>query len=125
MIETAIKYYVAPTSTYIPEIETRLYIGTLPTTVTYPCAVMYSESRIDDMFESDVKTEIIKFICYAETLSSATDIAEQIKGRLKRYYGAISTAYQVINTTVNDIGFGYNSDIKKHLKTVNFTMRYI
>ena len=125
MIETAIRNLVAPTSSSIPEIGSRLYIGNLPDEVTYPAVVMYSEQRFEDMFESDIKTERIKFFCYADYLSSATLIATSIRDILKRYYGAISTEYQVINTWFDSMSYVYDNDVLKYIRILDMNMRYI
>ena len=125
MIESAVRNLVIPTSSSIPEIGSRLYIGSFPDKLTYPAVVMYSEQRFEDMFESDIKTERIKFFCYANYLSSATLIAISIRDILKRYYGAISTEYQVINTWFDSMSYVYDNDVLKYIRILDMNMRYI
>jgi hypothetical protein len=126
MIETAIKYLVCPSSTTIPAIATRLYVGTLPDIVTYPCAIMYSISRTEDMYESNIRTERFQFSCYAETLSSATSIADSIKDRIKRYYGQPSTAYayRIISAWFDNLTFLYDDSVLKYVRILDMKIRY-
>src|SRR4030042_1472351 len=111
MIETQLRSLIIPSSSSIPAISTRLYIGGLPDTVTYPCAVMYSISRFYEVPEADVRSERIQFSCYAATLSSATDIADAIKDKIVRYRGQNSTSdtYVIIDSKFDNMNFIYES----------------
>ena len=126
MIESMIKYLVVPTSSAIPAIASRLYIGSLPDEVTYPCAIMYSVSRTEDMFESNIKTERFQFSCYAETLSSATSIADSIKDKIKRYYGQPSTdySYRIVNAWFDQMNFLYDDGVLKYVRILDMMIRY-
>lgn len=125
MIETEIKNWVIPTSSYIPTIAKRLYVNQLPDSVTYPCAVLYSISR-NEMHECDFFTERFQFSCYAVHKSSATEIADSIKDRLKRFYGKLSTAsnYTVVNSVMDNLVYLYDSNSLKHVEILDMLITY-
>lgn len=125
MIETEVRNLVIPTSSYIPAIGSRLYIGTLPDTVTYPAVAMFSISR-SEMHESELATERIQFSCYADYLSSATDIADAIKNRVKRFYGTLSTSSTTtfLQCSFESINYQYEAEIQKHVKIMDMFITY-
>jgi hypothetical protein len=125
MIETDIRNIVIPTSSYIPMIASRLYIGNLPDVVTYPCAVMFSISRLE-MHEAEVNIDRIQFSCFADNLSSASDVCDAIRARLKRYYGTPSTASNYIfnSCAVDQVSYIYDSSLLKHIKILDMLIQY-
>jgi hypothetical protein len=126
MIETDIVNLVIPTSSHIPEIGNRLYIADNPTSsVTYPMAIMFPISRVEDMFESRVKTERFQFSCFADTLSSATIVAEAIKDKIKGYFGStVSTSYMFINCWFDNMTYIYDDSVYKHVRILDMMIRY-
>lgn len=126
MIETQLRSLIIPSSSSIPDISTRLYIGELPDTVTYPCAVMYSISRYFEVPEADVRSERIQFSCYATYLSSATDIADAIKDKVIRYKGQESTAdtYIILDSRFDNMNFIYESEIQKYVRVLDVIVTY-
>ena len=126
-IEWEVKNIVAPTSTSIPEIGDRFYIGKFPDKLEYPAVVMYSISRLDDMFDAGIMTERFQFSCYANYLSSATDIAENIKNKLKRYYGSPTSTeyYRILGSWFDNMIYLYESDISKHVRILDMIVRYM
>jgi hypothetical protein len=125
MIETDIKNLIVPSSSSIPEIGLRLYIGNLPDVVTYPCAVMFPISRLE-MHEAEVMIDRIQFSCYADYLSSASDIRDAIRNKLKRYYGTPSTAsnYIFISCAVDQGSYIYDSSLLKHIEILDMLIQY-
>ena len=125
MIEYEIKNLVIPTSSHIPAIGSRLYIGTIPDQVTYPCAVMFSISR-NEMQEAEVMTERVQFSCYADNLSSATDIADAIRDKVKRFYGNPSTfsTYTIMHSIYDNMVWLYDSSVLKHVKILDMIFIY-
>ena len=125
MIDKQLKDFVIPTSTYIPSIGTRLYQDQLPDTVTYPCAVMFSVSR-NEYHEAEVYSERFQFTAYANTKSSAYDIIDSIKSRLKRFYGRFSTSstYTIIGSQVDNVGYLYDSSVLKHVEILDMLITY-
>lgn len=124
MIETEVRKLVVPTSSAIPAIGNRLYIGGAPTTATYPYAVMFSISRTE-MHEAEIPTERIQFSCYADTLSSATDIAEAIRDKVKRFYGSPSgSTYTLLNCVYDNMIYLYDDVNYKHVKILDVFIRY-
>jgi hypothetical protein len=126
MIETQLKNLIVPTSSSVPEISTRLYIGSMPDTVTYPCAVMYSISRFHEVPEADVRSERIQLSCYAANLSSATDIADAIKDKVVRYYGQSSTTdpYVILDCRFDNMNYIYESEIQKYVRVLDVIVKY-
>ena len=127
MIETQLRNLIVPTSTHIPEIASRLYIGSMPDVVTYPCAVIYSISRFGEIPEADVRAERIQFSCYANTLSSATTIAEAIKTKVNRYYGqeSASESYHIIHSYFDNMNYLYESEIQKYVRILDMIITYM
>ena len=127
MIETQIRNLVVPTSSHIPEIGSRLYIGGLPDSVTWPAAVMYSISRVNEGYDTTIRTDRMQFSVYADYLSSADTIVEAIKTKVKRYHGQQSTleSYMVINTAFDNISYLYDSNVLKHVKILDVLIRYM
>lgn len=125
MIETDIKNLVIPTSSAIPAIGSRLYIGSLQTTSAYPQVAMYSISRVNETHEASVLTERIQFSIYADYLSSATDIAESIKDTVKRYYGDTSTSYRIVNAIFDNMSYMYDDMVLKYVRILDMIVRYI
>jgi hypothetical protein len=125
MIATDIRNFVVPTSSHIPSLGTRLYLENLPDSVTYPCAALFSVS-LTEMHEAEVYTERFQFTCFANYNSSAVEIAEAIKGKLKRFYGAFSTTstYTVINSVVDNTAYLYDSNVLKHVQILDMIIRY-
>ena len=125
MIESYIRKLVVPTSSHIPAIGSRLYTPMLPQTVTYPCAVFYSVSR-EEMHEASLMTDRIQFSCYAETLSSATAIADAIRDKLKRYIGPAYTGstVSIIRSWVDNMVYIYDENINKHIKILDMFIQY-
>lgn len=126
MIETQLKYFIISSSSNIPEIGNRLYIGGFPDKLTYPAVVMYGISR-DQMHDVPVKTDRIQFSCYADTLSSATTIAEAIVSKLQRYTGRQSTDwnYIITNSIFSNMSYLYDSGVLKYVRIVDMTVRYL
>ena len=128
MIETELKHLIIPTSTHIPSIASRLYIANFPTSsVTYPCAIMYSISRYDEDHNCNLFTDRIQFSVYADTLSSAQTIADAIKDKLKRFQGspsALSTMYVIINSIFDNMSYMYDDRVLKHVKILDMIIRY-
>lgn len=125
MIETDIKNLIVPTSSAIPAIGSRLYIGSLPDLVTWPAVVMYSISRINEVHEANIFSERIQFSIHADYLSSATDIADDIKDKLKRYYGAPSTSYRIINSFFENMSYLYDDLNLKYVRILDMFVRYM
>ena len=127
MIETQIRNLVVPTSSHIEAIGSRLYIGGLPDSVTYPAVAMFVISRPEDMYESGVITDRIQFSCMANYLSSATEIAEAIKDKLKRYRGQESTteSYKIINSWFGSLSYLYDDLQLKYVRILDMFVRYI
>ncbi len=125
MIETEIKNLVIPTSSYIPAIGPRLYIANLPDNVTFPCAVMFSISRLE-MHEAEVYVDRLQFSCFADHLSSASDIADSIKDRIKRFRGTPSTSstYTIISAAADQTSYIYDSSLLKHIKILDMLIQY-
>jgi hypothetical protein len=124
MIETYIKNLAIPTSSAIPEIGNRLFIGQLQTTSPYPQVAMYPISRFSEMPEADVRSERFQFSIYAEHLSSASDIAEAIKNKLKGYYGEPSTSYAVMKILFDNMGYMYDDLVTKYVKFLDVIVWY-
>ena len=128
MIETELKHLIIPTSSHIPAIGNRLYIAGFPTSsVTYPMAVMYSISRIAEEHGDNLFTDRLQFSIYADYLSSASDIAEAIKTKLKRFVGSpstLSTTYVVINSIFDNMSYMYDDRVLKHVKIMDMIIRY-
>ena len=78
-IEWEVKNIVAATSSYIPEVGNRFYIGSLPDELEYPAVVMYSISRSEEIPEANIMTERLQFSRYADYLSSATEVMDSIR----------------------------------------------
>lgn len=127
MIETQIRNLVIPTSSHIPEIGNRLYIGGFPDEITYPAAAIFSISRIDDMYESGIMTERIQFTCMADYLSSATTVAEAIKNKLKRYYGQESTteSYKILSSWFAGMSYLYDDSQLKYIRILDMFVKYL
>jgi hypothetical protein len=125
MIETDLRNIIIPTSSYIPDIASRLYIGNLPDDVTYPCAVMYSISRLE-MQEAEVCIDRIQFSCFANYLSSATTVCDAIRDRIKRYFGTPSTSSNYIfnRCAVDQVSYIYDSSLLKHIKILDMLIQY-
>jgi len=125
MIETEIRNLVIPTSSAIPAIGSRLYIGNLPDVVTYPCVVMFPISRLE-MHEAEVCIDRIQFSCFADYLSSASDIRDAIRNTLKRYYGTPSTAsnYIFMSCAVDQGIYMYDSSLLKHIEILDMLIQY-
>lgn len=124
-MEWDVKNIVAATSTYIPEIGNRFYIGSFPDTLNYPAVVLYSISRIKEIPEADVMTERFQFSCYADSLSSATDIADAIKDKIKRYCGETpSKSFIINNSWFDNMNYLYESEISKHVKILDMQIQY-
>jgi len=128
MIETELKQLVIPTSSHIPSIGNRLYIANFPTSsVTYPCAIMYSISRTGEDHGCNLFTDRIQFSVYADTLSSAQTIADAIKDKVKRFVGspsALSTVYVIINSIFDNMSYMYDDRVLKHVKILDMIIRY-
>ena len=126
MIETQIKNLVIPTSSHIPEIGSRLYIGGLTDEVTYPAVAMFG-IRPQEMHDAPIMVERIQFSCYADHLSSATTVAESIKGKLKRYYGQESSTedYKIINAAFDNMSFLYDDLVLKYVRILDMLVRYM
>lgn len=125
MIETDIRNIIVPSSSSIPAIGSRLYIGNLPDNVTYPCAVMFSISRLE-IPEAEVNIDRIQFSCFADYLSSAADIADSIRDKIKRYYGTPSTTSNYIfsKCSVDQLTYLYDSSLLKHIKILDMLIQY-
>ena len=106
MIETDIRTFLIPTTSSIPSIGSRFYLNSLPDTVTYPCAIMFSVSR-NEIHEAEFYTERFQFSCYADYKSSAQEIADAIKTKLKRFFGNMSTSstYTIRSAAVENLVF--------------------
>jgi hypothetical protein len=125
MIETYIRNLVIPTSSAIPTIASRFYIGSFPTSsVTYPASVMYPISRFNEMPDCDVRTERFQFSVYADYLSSASDIAESIKSQLKGYYGTPSTVYSIMKILFDNMSYMYDDQVLKYVKFLDMIIWY-
>lgn len=125
MIDTELKNFVIPTSSYIPSIATRLYLNQLPDTATYPCAVLFSVSR-NEYHEAEVYSERFQFTSYANYKSSALEISDAIKSRLKRFSGSFSTSstYTVIGVQVDNTGYVYDDSVLKHIEILDMLITY-
>lgn len=125
MIETDLRNIIVPSSSSIPAISTRLYIGQLPDTVTYPCAVMFPISRLE-MHEAEVITDRIQFSCFADTLSSASDIRDAIRSKIKRYFGTPSTSslFYIVSAVVDGGSYIYDSSLLKHIEIMDMLIQY-
>ena len=125
MIETDLRNIIVPSSSSIPAISTRLYIGQLPDNVTYPCAVMFPISRLE-MHEAEVITDRIQFSCFADYLSSTSDIRDAIRSKIKRYYGTPSTAssYIIISAAVDSGTYIYDPSLLKHIEIMDMLIQY-
>jgi len=125
MIDTEIRSWVIPTSSYIPSLATRLYLNQLPDVMTYPCAVMFSVSR-NEYHEAEVYSERFQFTSYADYKSSALEISDAIKSRIKRFYGSFSTSstYTVIGVQVDNTGYLYDSSVLKHVEILDVLVNY-
>ena len=125
MIETELRNFLIPSSSAIPAIGTRLYIGNLPDTVTYPCVAMFPISQVEIPY-SEIFTDRIQFSCFADNLSSATDIALAIKTQLKKVYGTLSTSstYTITDSYPENITYMYDSSILKHIKILDMSITY-
>ena len=124
MIETYIKSLIVPTATEIPAIGSRLYIGQLQTTSPYPQVAMYPISRYNELTACDVRTERFQFSIYADYFSSASDIAESIKNKLKGYYGEPSTSFAIMNILFDNMGYMYDDLVFKHVKFLDMIIWY-
>jgi hypothetical protein len=127
MIEEQIKNLIVPTSSHIPAIGSRMYVGGLPDSVTYPAVAMFSISRFDRMHDAPLNTERIQFSCYADYLSSATTIAESIISKLERYQGQESTLenYKIINAKFGNMNYLYDSGVSKYVRLLDMVVRYV
>lgn len=127
MIETQLRNLIVPTSSHIPEIGSRLYIGGFPDVVTYPAAVMYSISRFGRVHGTDVNAERIQISCYADYLSSATTVAEAILSKVERYKGRESTTdtYSIINSVFDNMSFLYDDGVLKYVRILDVIVRYM
>jgi hypothetical protein len=124
MIETYIKNLVVPTATEIPAIGTRLFIGQLQTTSPYPQVAMYPILRFSEMPDADVRSERFQFSVYADYLSSATDIAEAIKNKVKGYYGNPSTDFSIMKILFDNMGYMYDDLVTKYVKFLDVIVWY-
>ncbi|HSW63183.1 MAG TPA: hypothetical protein VLH56_07735 [Dissulfurispiraceae bacterium] len=128
MIETELRKMLVPSSSAIPQIGNQLYLGFIPSSITstaLPFAVMFSISR-DEMDEAEVALERIQWSCYADTMSSATEIADAIKDKVKRFYGppVTGSTYTIVNTYYDNMVYLYDDVIHKHVKILDMLIRY-
>jgi hypothetical protein len=125
VIATDLRNLIIPTSSAIPEIASRLYIGSLQATSVYPQAAMFPISRTEEIHEANVFTERIQFSVYADYLSSAVDIADAIKDKVKRYYGSPSTNYRIVNAFFDNTTWLYDDQVFKHVSILDMIIRYV
>ena len=125
MIETELRNFLVPSSSAIPAIGTRLYIGNLPDVVTYPCVAMHPISQVE-MPEAEIFKDRIQFSCFADNLSSATDIALAIKTQLKKVYGALTTSstYTILDSYPENLIYMFDGTILKHIKILDMSITY-
>jgi hypothetical protein len=125
MIETELRTFLIPSSSAIPAIGTRLYIGNLPDSVTYPCVSMFPISQVE-IPEAEQWTDRIQFSCFAENLSSATDIALAIKTKMKKFYGKTSSTstYTILDSYPENLTYRYEPTILKHIKDLDMSITY-
>lgn len=127
MIETQLRNLIVPSSSHIPEIGSRLYIGGFPDEVTYPAVAMFSISRFDQMHDAPIQTERIQFSCYANYLSSATIIADAIIAKVQRYTGQESTTedYKILNSIFDNMTYLYDDSVLKYARILDMIIRYM
>ena len=125
MIETAIRSLLVPSSSAIPQIGNRLYIGYVPSSASAPFVAMFSISR-EEMNEAEVAMERFQFSCYSDTVSEATDIAEAIVSGVKRFYGppVSGSTYTITRTYFQNMVYLYDDVIHKHVKILDMLIQY-
>lgn len=125
MIESELHKLICPTSSSIPAIGNRLYIGTLPDTLVYPCVVMYAISRTE-MQEAKMPVERIQVSAYANYLSSATDIIDAVRDKCKRFYGPTYTGstYSIVKCLFDNMTYLYDDVVDKHVKILDLLVFY-
>ena len=132
MIENEIYRFLV--STMCPSmtgaVGTRLYIGQIPQTVTYPCAIMFLISRQDGNIY-DIPADRIQFSCYADSYSISKGLAEIILSLLKRLNGDIfsgstltASTYTVFKTMFQNLTYLYDDSVYKHVSILDMTVQY-
>lgn len=128
MIERELQKYLISTtySTGVTGlISNRMYIETLPTSVTYPCVSMFRISH-NEHPRHELPRVRIQFSCFGNYYSSAFSIAEAIRTELKRFYGQpeTSTTIYISQSLVDNITYMYDDSLDKHIAILDMIFRY-
>lgn len=125
------RFLVSTMSTAVTgAISTRLYIGQIPQTVTYPCAIMYLISRQDGIMY-DIPADRLQFSCYGDSYSVSKGVADAIISVLKRLNGNIfsgstisASAYTVFKTMYQNLTYLYDDSVYKHVSILDMIVQY-
>ena len=121
MIETALTTYLKTLPAMTAIFSTRMYVGTLPSTVTYPALSIVQISQSVD-YTHRYDTVRLQVTITAETYKAAKDGSQSVINSLNSFEGILSGLE--IGSIKTDAVNNFRDD-KRFIFAVDFVCRYI